>query len=186
MKKFTSIFFVPFIILLVAIYFIKTSNRLNKFKIIIDESKKNVDISLGKRYDTICQMLRVAKSYAKYEKDTFENLANSRETHRVNDFNKTIKNQDKALYEIFALAEAYPDLRSSEEFVNLQKEIDEENEQLAAAKRIVNNNISIYNQEIVTFPTSIVANIKSMKKIDFLREDKLENKIDIDDFDYEI
>lgn len=70
--------------------------------------------------------------------------------------------------------------------MKLQNEIDDENEQLAAAKRIVNNNISMLNQEVVSFPNSIVASMNGIKELDFLSEDNLENKKSIDSFDYEI
>lgn len=177
---------IPLILFLVVRLVVKILNRLKRYEVIIEESKKNVDIALAKRYDSISQMINVAKSYAKYEKDTFIDLAKSRNNHSIKDFNTTMENQDQTIDKIFALAEAYPELRSSEEFLNLQKEIDDENEQLAAAKRIVNNNISILNQEIVSFPNSLVARIGGIRKLDFLDEDNIENKKSIDGFSYEV
>ena len=181
-----KILLIPIILYLLLRFFIKTTNKLKRCGIVIEESKKNVDIALAKRYDTICEMINVAKSYARYEKNTFTELAKSRASHSIEDFNTTIRNQDQTIDKIFALAEAYPELRSSEEFLNLQKEIDDENEQLAAAKRIVNNNVSLLNQEIVTFPTSVVASMNGIRQLDFLSEENIENKRTIDNFDYEI
>ena len=182
-----SSFILPVIILwLVFRFYIRTLNKLKRYEVVIEESKKNVDVALAKRYDTISQMINVAKSYARYEKNTFTELAKSRASHSIEDFNTTIKNQDQTIDKIFALAEAYPELRSSDEFLKLQNEIDDENEQLAAAKRIVNNNISMLNQEVVSFPNSIVASMNGIKQLEFLSEDNLENKKSIDSFDYEI
>ena len=84
------------------------------------------------------------------------------------------------------MAESYPELKSSEEFLNLQSEIDEENEQLAAAKRIVNSNISIFNQEIVSFPTSLISRLNGLKEVEFLDEENIDDKRNIADFDYNI
>ena len=161
-------------------WFIGTLNRLRKYRVIIEESQKNVDIALAKRYDTICQMLKVAQSFAKYEKTTLVDLVSLREGLGSADSSSVIKNQNHAIGKIFALAEAYPELKSSEQFLNLQEEINDENEKLAAAKRIVNSNISMLNQNIVTFPVSLIANLSGIKQMDFLSEDDLNDKKNID------
>lgn len=185
-SEFTAIGIIALIILIVLIWWVKTSNRFNRYKVVIDESKKNVDIALAKRYDTICEMIKVAKSYAKHEASTFSDVIQLRQNANIKEFNATIQNQDKEISKIFALAESYLDLKSSQEFINLQDEISDENEQLAAAKRIVNNNISIINQEIVSFPKSVVAKSKGLKEMEFLKEQNIDSKRSINEFDYDV
>ncbi|MSA97850.1 LemA family protein [Finegoldia sp. BIOML-A2] len=185
-SEFTAIGIIALIIFIVLIWWVKTSNRFNRYKVVIDESKKNVDIALAKRYDTICEMIKVAKSYAKHESSTFSDVIKLRQNANIKEFNSAIQNQDREISKIFALAEAYPDLKSSQEFINLQDEISDENEQLAAAKRIVNNNISIINQEIVSFPKSVVAKSKGLKEMEFLKEQNIDSKRSINEFDYDV
>lgn len=185
-SEFTAIGIIALIIFIVLIWWVKTSNRFNRYKVVIDESKKNVDIALAKRYDTICEMIKVAKSYAKHESSTFSDVIKLRQNANIKEFNAAIQNQNKEISKIFALAEAYPDLKSSQEFINLQDEISDENEQLAAAKRIVNNNISIINQEIVSFPKSVVAKSKGLKEMEFLKEQNIDSKRSISEFDYDV
>lgn len=185
-SEFTAIGIIASIILIVVIWWVKTSNRFNRYKVVIDESKKNVDIALAKRYDTICEMIKVAKSYARHESSTFSDVIKLRQNANIKEFNAAIQNQDREISKIFALAESYPDLKSSQEFINLQDEISDENEQLAAAKRIVNNNISIINQEIVSFPKSIVAKSKGLKEMEFLKEQNIDSKRSISEFDYDV
>lgn len=185
-SEFTAIGIIALIILIVIIWWVKTSNRFNRYKVVIDESKKNVDIALAKRYDTICEMIKVAKSYAKHESSTFSDVIKLRQNANIKEFNSAIQNQDREISKIFALAESYPDLKSSQEFINLQDEISDENEQLAAAKRIVNNNISIINQEIVSFPKSVVAKSKGLKEMEFLKEQNIDVKRSINEFDYDV
>ena len=185
-SEFTAIGIIALFILIVLIWWVKTSNRFNRYKVVIDESKKNVDIALAKRYDTICEMIKVPKSYARHEASTFLDVIKLRQNANIKEFNATIQNQDKEISKIFALAEAYPDLKSSQEFINLQDEISDENEQLAAAKRIVNNNISIINQEIVSFPKSVVAKSKGLKEMEFLKEQNIDVKRSINEFDYDV
>lgn len=185
-SEFTAIGIIALIIFIVLIWWVKTSNRFNRYKVVIDESKKNVDIALAKRYDTICEMIKVAKSYAKHESSTFSDVIKLRQNANIKEFNSAIQNQDREISKIFALAEAYPNLKSSQEFINLQDEISDENEQLAAAKRIVNNNISIINQEIVSFPKSVVAKSKGLKEMEFLKEQNIDSKRSINEFDYDV
>lgn len=185
-SEFTAIGIIALIILIVIIWWVKTSNRFNRYKVVIDESKKNVDIALAKRYDTICEMIKVAKSYAKHESSTFSDVIKLRQNANIKEFNAAIQNQDREISKIFAIAESYPDLKSSQEFINLQDEISDENEQLAAAKRIVNNNISIINQEIVSFPKSVVAKSKGLKEMEFLKEQNIDSKRSISEFDYDV
>ncbi|MDU5699986.1 MAG: LemA family protein [Finegoldia magna] len=185
-SEFTAIGIIALIIFIVLIWWVKTSNRFNRYKVVIDESKKNVDIALAKRYDTICEMIKVAKSYAKHESSTFSDVIKLRQNANIKEFNTAIQNQDREISKIFALAESYPDLKSSQEFINLQDEISDENEQLSAAKRIVNNNISIINQEIVSFPKSVVAKSKGLKEMEFLKEQNIDSKRSISEFDYDV
>lgn len=180
------IYFVFGVIVFAIFWFIGTSNRLKRYRIVIDESKRNVDIALAKRYDTISEMIKVAKSFARHEADTFANVIKLRQSGSISESNQAIKNQNEAIERIYALAESYPELKSSEQFLNLQDQIDDENEQLAAAKRIVNNNISIFNQQVVSFPTSIIAKSNGMTKMDFLVEDDVAGKKSIEHFDYDV
>lgn len=180
MDKNTVLICVAIVLVVLIVWFIGMLNRLRKYRVIIEESRKNVDIALAKRYDTICQMLKVAQSFAKYEKTTLVDLVSLREGLGSADSSSIIKNQNHAIGKIFALAEAYPELKSSEQFLNLQEEINDENEQLAAAKRIVNSNISALNQNIVTFPVLLIASLSGIKQMDFISEDDLSNKKNID------
>lgn len=180
MDENTVLICIAIVLVVLIAWFIGNLNRLRKYRVIIEESQKNVDIAIAKRYDTICQMLKVAQSFAKYEKTTLVDLVSLREGLGSADSSSAIKNQNHAIGKIYALAEAYPELKSSEQFLNLQEEINDENEQLAAAKRIVNSNISTLNQNIVTFPVSLIANLSGIKQMDFLSEDDLSNKKNID------
>ncbi len=188
MIDFTKVGMIAGALLLIAIlaWSIKTGNRFARYLVIIEESKKNVDIALAKRYDTILEMLKIAKSYAQHEEKIFVELVQLRQGASVLEINEAMKSQEKALNQIFAVGENYPQMMSSQQFLNLQNEIAQENEQLAAAKRIVNSNVSLLNQLAVSFPASIVASMKSIKRMDFLTEENIDNKKSISDFDYSI
>ena len=174
------------VVLILVIWWISTGNRLARFKVSIEESEKNVDIALAKRYDTISEMLKVAKSYARYEKTLMTELVKVRMGNTTKQANEVIANQNQALKEIRLVGEAYPEMLSSQQFLELQRQIGRENDQLAAAKRIVNSNISQLNQMIVSFPASLVASFKGVQEEEFLQEESLDQKKDISGFNYDI
>ena len=173
------------IVVLIALWFINQSNQLNRYQVSIEESKKNIDIILVKRYDTISEMLKVAKSYAKHEEKVFTELVTLRQGGSIQEKNQVLANKNDVLTQIREVVEIYPELFSSKQFENLQREIAEENEDLAASKRIVNSNVRIINQAIVSFPTSLVASIKGLRQFEFLNEDTT-GKRDLKDLDYNV
>lgn len=174
------------LILLFIVWFILVSNKLSRYLMVIEESKSNIDIALAKRFDTISEMLKVAKSYAKHERRVFVELVKLRKGASVDEMNTVMRQQSRALEQIFAVGEAYPQMLSSQQFLNLQDQIDSENEQLAASKRIANSNISIFNQLVVSFPQMMVAGIRRLRALPFLEEDNLDSKRSISGFNYDI
>jgi LemA protein len=174
------------VVLILVIWWIVTGNRLARFKVSIEESEKDVDIALAKRYDTISEMLKVAKSYARHEKALMTELVQVRMGNTTKQANAVMANQNQALKEIQLVGESYPEMLSSQQFLELQRQIARENDQLAAAKRIVNSNISQLNQTVVSFPGSIVASLKGVHEEEFLQEEDLDQKKDISHFNYDI
>ena len=118
--------------LVIVMWFIGESNRLNRYQVMIEEAKRTVDIILVKRYDTISEMLKAAKAYAKHEEKVFTELVALRQGASIQESNQVIANQNDVLAQIRAVGENYPDLLSSNQFLALQKEIADENEDLAA------------------------------------------------------
>ena len=104
---------------LLAIWFISVGNRLNRYLVTIEESKRTVDIVLVKRYDTISEMLKVAKAYAKHEQDLFTDLVALRQGASIQESNQVITNQNDVLAQIRAVGENYPELLSSNQFLAL-------------------------------------------------------------------
>jgi LemA protein len=97
----------------------------------------------------------------------------------ISDMGDVATSQDKAVKSLVAVAEQYPTLKADTVFSNLQRQLTEENAHFAAAKRVYNSNVSLYNQYIVAFPASFVAGISGASKRDFFAEDNVESKRDI-------
>ena len=145
------------VVVLIAGWWISTMNGLNRQKVKIEESLSGIDVALTKRYDTLTKMVDVAKSYAKFEKETIFGAVKLRKGMSMDERQQAAANMDATRSELNILAEAYPQLAANENFKQLQISIMDVEEHLQAARRAYNSNVSNLNQRIVTFPTSIVA-----------------------------
>ncbi len=164
------------------IYVISISNGLNRSIVKIEEASSGIDVSLTKRYDVLTKMIDVVKGYAKHEQETIFKAVELRQNMSIQEKNEANQIMDENAKKIFALAENYPDLKASENYKTLQQAIADTEEHLQAARRLYNANVSSFNQKIVTFPISIIADSKGLTKKEFFsaEESKREDvKIDL-------
>ena len=165
------------ILLIVAIsiiaWVIKTGNWFRQTKVKIDEAKSTIDVSLTKRFDLLTKSLATVKGYAKHEYETITKTIEMRTGgNKISDMSMKEKSElaqsmTDASKQINVVLEKYPDLKANEQFGRLQLQIADCEDNLQASRRIFNSNVSIYNQRIVTFPSSIIANHHGYKKEDF-------------------
>lgn len=146
------------IIVIIAIWWISTMNGLRRLQVKIKEALSGIDVALTKRYDTLTKMVDVAKSYAKFEKETILGAVKLRQGMSMDERKTAMANMDEARQGLNILAENYPELHANENYKQLQVSIMDVEEHLAASRRAYNANVSQLNQKIVMFPTSIVAN----------------------------
>lgn len=163
---------VAIVVVICLIMFISISNSLNKSIVKIDEASADIDVSLTKRYDVLTKMIEVVKGYAKHEQETLFKTVELRQNMSIKEKNEANSAMEENLEKIHILAENYPDLKASENFVTLQKAIADVEEHLQASRRLYNANVSTYNQKIVTFPSSIVAGMKGLTKKEFFSIDE--------------
>lgn len=165
------------IVLLLLIICVGVRNKLKRMEIKVEEAASGIDVALTQRFDTLTKMLDTTKAYAKHEVETLENVINLRNGYNKNVSMKEKSNIASKLNEveqgIHVVCEQYPVLKSSEVFVRLQSSIADIEERLQAARRLYNSNVSALNQEIVTFPTSIIASMCGVTKKDMF---EAENK----------
>ena len=170
------------ILFIIAIWYISTSNKLNRAIVKIDESLSGIDVALTKRYDVLTKMIDVVKSYAKHEKETLFEVIKLRENMSKKEKNEANQAMDENFKKINIIAEKYPELKSSENYKTLQQSIVDVEEHLQAARRLYNSNVSLFNQLLVSFPTSSIAKNKGMVKKEFFEADEIKKedvKIDL-------
>ena len=132
--------------------YVSVRNRFERLRVKIAEADSGIDVALTKRFDTLSKMLDVCKGYAEHEAALLSNLVTLRRSMNVDEKNEANRRMDEVAGRINALAEAYPELRSSENFKALQEGIVEVEEHLQAARRIHNMNVSAFNRLLASWP----------------------------------
>ena len=161
------------IVLLVGIY-IAIYNGLQKSRVFVDESWSQIDVQLKRRNDLIPNLVETTKGYAKHEKSTLEGVVKLRD-QLVNvpqgDHEEAMKLSNQitdSLKSIFALAEAYPDLKANQNFLKLQEELTNTENKIAYSRQLYNSSVASYDQKLLTFPFNLIAKIHGFTKIDYL------------------
>ncbi len=160
------------LIALIAVWFVSTANGLRRRVVRIDESLSDIDVALTKRYDSLTKIAQIAKAFAGHETELLSKVIELRAGATMQQRREALQATNELAGRINVLAEAYPELRSSENYRQLQLAVADAEEHLQAARRLYNSNVSGYNQALVTFPRSVVASILGMGKREFFRADE--------------
>ena len=143
-------------------------NSIVKMKNKVKQAESGIDVYLNERFDLIPNLVECVKGYSKHEKEMFENIVNLR-TQYMNNKKTNLKQAEELnnnINKIIAVAENYPELKASEQYLNLQKSLSKMESQLQAARRIYNNEVTKYNTKIQTVPTNIIAGLFGFKEAD--------------------
>lgn len=158
---------IAIIILIPIFWWIITSNNFKKMDIKISESLSGIEVALTKRYDMLTKLLDVAKGYKQHETELFFEVIKLRKGMNVNELNQVATMMDDMASRLHVVAEAYPNMRSSEVFRELQAGIRDAEEHLQAARRLYNSNVTLFNTAVKVFPSSIVAKSQNAVERDF-------------------
>ena len=151
------------IILFFVLSIVVMYNRFVRQRTLVDESWSQTDVELTRRHELIPNLVSTVKGYAEHEAEVLETLARAREdavAHK-NDDPKTRESSEenlgRAVGRVMARAEAYPDLKASANFLELQDELTNTEDRIAAARRFYNGNVRAYNTRVSTFPSNVIA-----------------------------
>ena len=163
------------VLVLIAFWCISTTNGFKKKEIRVQEGLSGVEVALTKRYDMLTKMLDTAKGYMAHETGLFEKVISLRRGMSVAELNDAQQQMDALSGRLFAVAEGYPELRSSEVFVELQRGIRDAEEHLQAARRLYNTSVTAYNTAIAMFPARLLAGGRQPKEFFAAEEHKRED-----------
>ena len=172
-----AVWIVLIIVVIVAIFLWATYNGLVTLKVRVDEAWSDITVQLKRRADLIPNIVNSVKGYAAHESGVFEAVTEAR-SNMLNA--KTVKetaaaeNQfEGALKSLFAVAEAYPDLKANQNFLQLQQELVDTEDKIQAARRFYNGGVRDLNTKIQVFPNNVFAGMLGFTKRDFYEVEDL-------------
>ena len=158
-------------VVVVGLWLVGAFNSLVSSRNRVKESWSDIDVQLKRRYDLIPNLVESVKGYASHESGVLENVVKARSAamnaHSVGEHGQAENMLTGALKSLFALAEAYPQLRAVESFTKLQDELSDTENKVQAARRFYNTNVMTLNTRVEQFPTNIIAGMFSFKKEEF-------------------
>ena len=159
------------VIVLLFLYFVGTYNALVILKTRIKEAFSGIDVQLKRRADLVPNLVETVKGYAKHEKEVFENVTKARSALMKAETPKEKAQADNmlsgALKSLFAVAEAYPQLQASQNFQELQRQLEDTEDKVAYARQFYNSNVLEYNTKVRTFPSNLIADTFGFKEEEF-------------------
>ena len=173
-------FLVGLIIVLILVV-IGLYNRLVALRQNRENAFSDIDVQLKQRFDLVPQLVETVKGYAAHEKDVFENITKARTgISEAGDQEQRLNAERKlghAMVNLFAVAEAYPDLKADQNFQRLMAELSDIENKIAAARRYFNNATSELNTSVQQFPSNLIAKQFGFKEEPFFEVDEEERKM---------
>ena len=168
------------VLVVIALFLVALYNGLVKLKLTVDEAASDIETFLKQRYDMIPNLVEIVKGYAKHEKEIFENVAELRSKAMGAgslDEKMALEGElSKGIAKIFAVAEAYPELKANENFMQLQANLKELEDNIQKSRRFYNGTVRDFNTKIAIFPNNLIAGMLGFKKMPFFEASEEEQK----------
>lgn len=173
------------VLIICLLYFVIVYNKLIKLNNSVNESFATMDVYLKKRWDLIPNLVEIVKGYAKHEKDTFAEVVKLRNGNyddlSNDDKIKANEKLSKGISKIMALAEAYPELKANESFLQLSSDLTSVEDEIAQSRKYYNAVVRDYNNKVEMIPSNIVAKVLGYKsKLMFTTSDEERQNIKVE------
>lgn len=160
------------VVVIILFWAIAQYNGFVRLRNLVQESWRQIDVELHRRHDLIPNLVQTVKGYAAHEQGTFEAVTQARAAAAGSSSGpaeQAMKENvlTQAIGRLFAVAEAYPQLQASENFMQLQTELTNTEDRIAAGRRFYNANVRTLNTKVETFPPNIIANMFGFTKAEY-------------------
>ena len=167
----TLIYILIAVVVVIGLWVMGAYNKLITWRNRVDESWSDIDVQLKRRHDLIPNLVNVVKGYATHEQATLEKVIQARNSAMSAGTPEASAQAENmltgALKSIFALSEAYPDLKANTNFLELQRELSDTENKVQASRRFYNTNVKSYNTALQVFPTNMIAGMFSFSARQF-------------------
>lgn len=172
------------VVAVIVIALIMMYNKLVQMRTHVDESWSQIDVQLQRRNDLIPNLINTVKGYSKFEQETLAKVTSLRtaimDAPQDADPAKVMKKSDElsnCLKSIFAVSEAYPDLKASAEYQQLMEELTNTENKIAYSRQLYNSTVANYNMSLQSFPVNLVAGMFHFTKREYLKTDDAAKKV---------
>ncbi len=160
------------IVVIILLWAVAQYNGLVKLRNLVQEAWRQIDVELQRRHDLIPNLVETVKGYAKHEKSTFEEVTKARATAAAPGSSPAEQAAQEnvltqALGKLFAVVENYPELKANIGFQQLQAELTNTEDRIAAGRRFYNANVRTINTKVETFPTNVIAGVFGFHKEEY-------------------
>ena len=156
---------------LIGVFLISTYNGLVKLRQRVQNAWSQVDVQLRRRYDLIPNLVNTVKGYAAHEKETLEKVTQARNmaiaAGSVGEQAQAENMLSGALKSLFAVAEAYPELKANTNFLQMQTELRDTENKIAFSRQFYNDTVQTFNTKIEIFPANLVAGMLGFSTVDY-------------------
>jgi LemA protein len=163
------------VVLVPVVVVIASYNGLVRFRNRIDAAWAQIDVQLKRRYDLIPNLVETVKGYASHESETFEKVTQARNLAVSAQGPAEAAQADNllsgALKSLFAVSEAYPDLKANQNFLNLQEELTASEDKISYARQFYNDTVLQYNTKIQSVPANLIAGPFHFEKREYFEAD---------------
>jgi LemA protein len=178
----TVIIIILVIVVILALIGMSSYNGFVKSRNLIQESWRQIDVELNRRYELIPNLVETVRAYAAHERNTLEDITRLRsQAQQLSQSEGALPSQQRADVEaalsgavrnLIVSVEAYPDLKSNQNFLELQRQLAETEDRIAAGRRFYNANVRVYNTKVESVPSNIIANMFKFEKATYFQVDE--------------
>ena len=156
------------VVVLILLYVVSTYNTLVRVRNRVRDQWAQIEVQLKRRFDLIPNIVETVKGYAKHENDTLKGVVEARNKFNVastpEDEMKASNELTGAVRQLFALSEAYPELKANQNFIELQKSLEETENKISTSRQFYNDTALTLNNKVEMFPSNIIAKLFGFKK----------------------
>jgi LemA protein len=169
------------VIAVLVLWIIMVFNRLIVLRTRVEEAWADIEVQLKRRYNLIPNLVNTVKGYAGHEKEVFEKVTQARSAAMgatgISEKAQAENQLSQTLKSLFAVAEAYPQLKANENFLGLQKELTDTEDKIQYSRRFYNTNVRDFNIKTQTFPSNLIANMFAFKKKDMFEAEEAAREV---------
>ncbi len=172
------------VVLVLGFIIVGMYNGLIRARLRVKEAWSGIDVQLKRRASLVPNLVETVKGYATHEREVFENVTRARsmlqQAGSPGEAAQANNMLTQTLRSLFAVAEAYPDLKANQNFLELQRELSDIEEKIAYSRQFYNSNVLSYNEQTATFPTVIFANVFNFEPAEFFEaEDEARQNVHV-------